>query len=169
MRERFDALLAELSLPPGRGSFALDQLLDRVSIARGRPIKLVAVPVNDPDDPSGAWVPYPEVDVIFHKLTSRPHLTHIVLHEIAHMLCGHAVRPQALQRFLAQYSPPDHDPQRMVEAFGLLRSSWSDEEEREAEAFARYVGPLVRVGADVSSPTAAAFARILDALGGSHG
>ena len=172
MQERFDALVAELGLPPRR-TFALRQLLDQISLTRGRPIELVAVPVNDPDYPSGAWVPYPNVDVIFHKATTPPHSTHIVLHEAGHMLCRHVVQPHALPRFLAQYSPVGHDPQRLVEAFGLLRCSWSTEEEREAEAFARHVGPWVRDRRPASGKADAgaidAFTRILDALGGTHG
>jgi len=172
LQERFDALLAELGLLPRR-AFTLAQLLDRIAATRGRPIELVPFSVNDPDAPSGAWVPYPDVDLIFHKATTPPHRAHIVLHETGHMLCGHTARSDALPLFLAQYSPAGHDPRRLVEQFGLLRSSWPTEQEREAEAFARHVGPWVcqkhRATGKVGSAAADAFTRVLDALGGPQG
>jgi len=55
---------------------------------RGRPVRLV--PCSMPSEPSAAWLPVPEEDLIcYERSTSPHHQRHLVLHEGAHMLLGH--------------------------------------------------------------------------------
>jgi hypothetical protein len=100
---------------------------------RGRRIVLVSHPM--PATLFGAWLAGDADDYVFYEADTHPlHQTHICLHEMAHMLCGHLpVRIDSLQTQV---------PLQQANADGaaidslLLRSTREDQIEQEAELLA---------------------------------
>jgi hypothetical protein len=130
---RCAAIVAELGIPE---PFSLGQFLSRLAARRQRMIFLH--PFDSwPGKPCGLWIGTARADHIFHERGTTPwHRTQITLHEVAHMLLGHAGGTQApddLVRLLA----PDVDPAlvRMV----LGRSAYSTAGEQEAETLASLI------------------------------
>jgi hypothetical protein len=112
-------------------------LVARVSERRGRPILVRAVPGLE-RGAMGVWlaIDRPPADVIAYAPgTSRLHRDHIILHELSHILCDHAPRLRGGE--LADALFPDIRPQ--VVAGMLQRSSYSNEEELEAEVLATLI------------------------------
>lgn len=76
----------------------------------------------------GAWMEEEDTDYIFYDVDAIPlHKAHIQLHELAHMLCGHAtikVTKETLAQILMD---------KFSAAELLLRSTKSNQEEQEAE------------------------------------
>jgi len=117
-------------------SFSMEAFLRHVGESRGR--KIVCLPWDRemPFDVFGAWVVDAEHSIvyIFYRSSLHPiHQTHVVLHELAHYLCGHPtlhVTEELLNRIAAQQaSLPFSDlPQ--------LRSNSKAQMEAEAEALA---------------------------------
>jgi hypothetical protein len=112
--------------------FTLDGFVEWIAQQRERSI--VFIPYTFPSDVSGAWVKGSDEDFIAFEIdTPAIHQTHIKLHEMAHMLCGHPTveigktQTQALLRSVIG-PEPDVDLQA-----SLLRSTYSNENEEEAE------------------------------------
>ena len=138
IRRRCESRFAGLSLPV---PFDPLTLVDRVGEQRGRPIVVRPVPGLGPGT-MGIWlaVTSPPVDVIAYAPgTTRLHRDHIILHELSHILCGHA--PRFYDSELAGILFPDIQA-RVVRGM-LQRASYSDEEELEAEVLAT----LIQAGA----------------------
>ena len=113
--------------------FTLDRFCELIARRRGRALYLHPLPIRDlgGDLPCGAWLGTDAADhVFFAASTSRLHQQHIVLHEIAHMLCGHASRGDVPTELLM----PDLDPAMIRMA--LRRGGYSDRQEQEAEMVA---------------------------------
>jgi hypothetical protein len=131
--DRLLDVVAALDVPD---PFDINELVRRVAHRRGRPITLRAMRIGA-SGPSGLWIALRDADVICHEAGTNPvHQTHIVLHELGHMLCGHhsaAAEPDSVLRFLL----PTLDPAAVARV--LRRGSYHDEEEREAERFATLV------------------------------
>lgn len=161
-----DARLAGVQLPD---PFDIGLFCERVAAARNRLIHLVPFSVGGPDLPCGLWVGLADADVIFFEQATTPvHRDHFVLHEIGHVLGDHTGRPDALVPLLAQQLPEGLiEPDRLAEAFGLRRASYSTKQEQEAEAFARRVGARVRrtVGGPPLDEGTGRLARAARALG----
>ncbi len=83
---RFDDTLGDLGLPV---PFDLASFLARVEELRGRPIDLRPFRAP-PGGPSGVWIGARHADYVFYdQAATALHRTHIVVHEVAHMLLGH--------------------------------------------------------------------------------
>ena len=87
--------------------------------------------------PCGIWIATDDDDWIFvDQQTSPLHRQHIVLHELAHMLCGHAAgdlpENDMLRRLFPDLSPAMVRP-------ALSRTSYQSEPEREAEVLASLI------------------------------
>lgn len=109
---------------------ALEEFLDRLAAHRGRPIELRPFTHDEvPDGICGLWINRTDRDVIGFPTEAR-HATHIVMHEVAHMLCGHRGGPAVDATQLASFMP-DLDPDMVRSVLG--RSVFSGREEREAE------------------------------------
>ena len=120
--------------------FDLDLLLDRFEAHRGRPIDLHPTHVTS-GGPCGLWLRQDGRDVIVHAAnTSTVHQTHIVLHEIGHMVCEHRGACDLALGSLADLGLPVGS--RLAEHM-LGRSTYSSDEEQEAEM----VGTLIRLAA----------------------
>lgn len=86
-RRRGRVLLRELGV---RGPVDARALCDRLAARRGRPIRLQAQPIEDPGV-SGACLSTGRTDFIFYESQTSPvHQDHIIVHELAHLLAGHA-------------------------------------------------------------------------------
>ncbi|HID65164.1 MAG TPA: hypothetical protein EYP49_20795 [Anaerolineae bacterium] len=134
-KARMKALLAELDYDFSR--FTLGGFARWLAKRRKRQINFV--PWEMPPNPSGAWVAGASQDYIFYDRDAQPiHQTHIKLHEMAHMLCGHpTVRVESEQ---ALFLPAEPAISRV-----LLRSIHSDQEELEAETLATLIqGQILR-------------------------
>lgn len=120
--------------------FDLDELLDRIERHRDRPIDLHATRVTG--GPCGLWLRRADTDVIVYaENTSTVHQTHIVLHEIGHMVCEH--RGACALDLSSLGGLVDPARARLAEHM-LSRSTYGTDDEQEAEM----VGTLIRLAAD---------------------
>ena len=133
-RRRCEAVLREVAIPE---PFALDRFCAALAERRGRPIVLRPV-AGVGSRLTGLWLALadPPVDVIVYEARTTPlHQQHIVLHELGHLLAGHA--PGASVAGTARLLFPDLDPDSVRRA--LERGSYSSSEEREAELLASLI------------------------------
>ncbi|WP_161784530.1 hypothetical protein [Actinokineospora spheciospongiae] len=154
VRRRHAALLRELPVPT---PFDAAALCARVAERRGRPIRLV--PMAGLTGVCGMWVATDTADLIFHESdTTPPHRDHIVLHELAHLLCDHRISiPLADQ---ARALLPDLDPDVVRRVLGRAgRAGHAGAEEREAEHLAYLIRHREAPGTTLTT-------RLRGALGG---
>ena len=106
--------------------FTLPGFIAWVEKERGKNIQMTAWAM--PATIFGAWMEAEDIDYIFYYEDAIPlHKAHIQLHELAHMLCGHAtikVTKETLVQILMD---------KFSAAELLLRSTKSNQEEQEAE------------------------------------
>lgn len=134
-----DALLAEVSLPV---PFDIDHFCRDVAGRRGRRIHLKGVDTVSLGLPSGvvyelddAWV------ILYDSTTTGYHQLGIILHEIGHLIADHypgsLVSDGAIEHLLPELGR--HQARRRAG-----REAYNQQEEREAEYFARRVLVAVR-------------------------
>jgi hypothetical protein len=132
LRRRCEARLRQLDLPD---PFDARSFCEALGEQRGRPIQLHAVPGGE--GACGVWVSVPTADLIFYEQNTSPlHQEHIILHEVSHLLCGHAPALVSEHETL-QLLFPDFDLETIQLA--LPRAGYSTEEEREAEILASLI------------------------------
>ncbi len=162
---RCAAIVAELDIPV---PFDLGQFLARLVLQRNKVIYLHPF-TSGPGVPCGLWIGTAEADHVFHEEGTTPwHKTHIVMHEIAHMLLDHDDATRAWHG-LARLLVPDVDPSLVRLVLG--RSAYTSTEEREAETLASLIlgqaAPPARELA-VGAGTAALMCRLERAWGNGH-
>lgn len=109
--------------------FTVDGFVEWIEQQRERPI--VFLPHALPPPIFGVWVKGHDRDVIvFETNTPAIHQTHIKLHEMAHMLCDHPTVELEEEEIQMLFRGANVDPALQPL---LLRSKYSDENEREAE------------------------------------
>ncbi|MFJ8442816.1 hypothetical protein [Kitasatospora griseola] len=89
----FSTIAASLDIPV---PFTVEKLCDSIAARRGRPIHIHAIEHegSSNDVPCGAWIALENSDHIFvENATSPLHRSHIILHELCHMLLGHSCLP----------------------------------------------------------------------------
>lgn len=151
LRRQCAAVIDDLRLPARAD---LPSLCAHLAQARGRPLHVV--PVAMTEQPCGMWVATGEADWIFVDVgTSPAHQEHIVLHEIGHLICGHTGGGHDVAAFF-----PDIDPE-LVHAM-LARTTYSDEQEQQAEVMAYLLAEALR--APVPDAADDVTARIADSL-----
>jgi Zn-dependent peptidase ImmA (M78 family) len=165
LRRRCRRLLRELDIQP---PLDIRDFCARLAKLRGRPIKLVPYPIWA-DGPFGVWLKAERTDYIFYQRdTTESHQRHIILHEVGHLLADH---------------PSDDEGGDLTEVLGLpdgqlpviagrarYRTSYDDQEEREAETIAtiilEWAAVLDAAGIPpTSGPTEAVDAALSDRLG----
>lgn len=141
LRRRCERRLRGIRIP---NPFDLDAFCAEVEGRRGRPLLRRSVPGLSSGAPCGLWIGTEQADhVFFDPGTSPLHAEHIVLHEVAHILMGHALRGPAPDRSvpsgdqLAQLLFPDLDPATVTRVLG--RVSYTTAQEREAEMMASLI------------------------------
>lgn len=115
--------------------FGVGALLAEVAAERGRPIELLPVRAR-PDAPCGLLVTTDRADYIVYAADTTPlHRQHILLHEVAHLLCGHqnASTPLAAAGALL----PRLDPALVRSVLG--RTVYGEPQEQEAELVASLI------------------------------
>ena len=128
-RRRLNALSTQLRLDRLSG---VEELCAFLTEQRNRPVLLEAVSL--PPTIAGVWVAIERADYIFYAHDApRPHQEHIILHEVAHLLCGHASVPGQIELLQALLFP--HLDQSIVRT-ALGRSHYDTRQEREAELMA---------------------------------
>lgn len=106
--------------------FTLPGFIDWVAKERGKAIQMTAWAM--PATIFGAWMEEEDTDYIFYHEQAIPlHKAHIQLHELAHMLCGHATI-KVTKETLTQVLMDEFSAAKL-----LLRSTKSNQEEQEAE------------------------------------
>ncbi|HEY3682482.1 MAG TPA: hypothetical protein VGL93_05560 [Streptosporangiaceae bacterium] len=132
VRRRHAALLRDLPRPV---PFDVHTLCEGVAARRGRPIRLI--PMSGLTGMCGMWVATDTMDLVFHESsTTPPHREHIILHELAHILCDHyPVSLDPAER--AAMLMPGLDPALVRRVLG--RAGYSTAEEREAELLASLI------------------------------
>jgi hypothetical protein len=156
--ERHAVIIRDLEIPV---PFDLGLFVAWLERRRGRGIRLCPFR-SGAGMPCGFWIGTAEADLIYYeRATSAFHQTHIVMHEIAHMLLGHRGRAPAWQG-VARVFAPDLDPALIRLILG--RGTYSAREEEEAETLASFI--LQRPGNLVGSTPAAGYedARVLGRL-----
>ena len=118
--------------------FDLAELCQAVSTHRGRPLHVRRIPGQAARArPCGIWVATGDDDWIFVEQDTSPlHRQHIVLHEVAHMICGHDAAALPENELIGRLFP-DLSP-AMVRSV-LSRASYQSEQEREAELLASLI------------------------------
>lgn len=144
LTERCRTRLAELDLPRPFDVRALSASIGR---RRGRPLTLLAMDLPA-DSPRGLWIGTEQGDyIVYERATTPLHQEHIILHELAHVLCGHVgesgLSDEHAHRLFPKLAP---DTVRRV----LGRGAYSSEEEQEAELLASMI--FQRAGRDRRSP-----------------
>lgn len=157
-QRRCAAIVADFDIPR---PFDLGRFLDQVAARRGRRIFLHPF-TSGPGIPCGLWLSTPQADHIFHEADTTPwHRTHIVLHELAHMLLGHG-SPAGGAVTLADVLVPDVP--RALAQFVLGRTIYATKEERDAERLASLVLGLASAPAPARSATGTEAASVLGRL-----
>ncbi|GLY75852.1 hypothetical protein [Actinoallomurus iriomotensis] len=144
LTERCRTTLAALDLPR---PFDVHAFCERLGRDRGRPLSLLVMDLP-PDAPCGLWVSTEERDyIVYERATTPLHQEHIILHEVAHLLCGH-VEGAGLGDEHARRLFPSLSPGTVRRVLG--RGAYSSEEEQEAELLASMI--LQRAGRTRRSP-----------------
>lgn len=146
LRRRCQQIIEGLDLPD---PFDIDDLCARLGSQRGRPILPMAIPMP-PSGACGLWIATASYDAIFCQAsTSRLHQTHILAHELGHLLCGHSGGP-GLDIDISQ-ALPDLDPGLVARVLG--RAGYNDIQEREAEMVASLILRRAYPGRPAEGPT----------------
>ncbi|HET9143455.1 hypothetical protein [Actinophytocola sp.] len=144
LRRRCRRILNDLDIRP---PLDIEELCRRVGQSRGKPIRLMPHPIPVPG-PFGVWITTDSADyILYQEQTTKAHQSHIVLHELGHMLAGHTSDEED-DALLAGLYPdagpdtlrgryPDLEPDAVRRA--LRRTSYGTEREREAETVATII------------------------------
>jgi hypothetical protein len=136
LRRRLERQLRALdvSIPT---PFSVEALCVNLARSRGRPIHLLPWDTTGATAPCGLWVSTNSADyIIYAEAATRILRRHIILHEVAHLLLGHAGAID-LNDAAALFEVLDPSVVRRV----LARTSTYDAiEEREAEVLASIIG-----------------------------
>ncbi len=140
VRKACAAKLRALTL---RSPLDIQALCDQLQEARGRPITLMALRGLEAGGPCGIWLATPGTDFVLHRDDTSPlHQTHIILHELSHLIFEHThglegdylrlllpnLGATAVRRILQRSA---YTVRRI-----LQRSAYTVREEREAETLA---------------------------------
>lgn len=143
-------MLDDLRLPARAD---LDGLCEHLAQVRERPLRVV--PVAMVEQPCGMWIATRDADWIFVDADTTPaHQEHIILHEIGHLVCGHSGGSHDVASFF-----PDIDPELVLAM--LARTTYSDEQEQQAEVMAYLLAETLRAPSGDADDVAS---RIADSL-----
>lgn len=138
LRSRCEQRLAQLPLPE---PFTLERFRQALQARRGRSLTISAMPALEPGEPSGVWIATETGDHVFVDETARPlHREHIVLHELAHIICDHQGAP-ALSDGDAAALLPSLSSEMVARVLG--RTRYTQAEEQEAELLATMIAQRV--------------------------
>ncbi|WP_327586857.1 hypothetical protein OHA25_07495 [Nonomuraea sp. NBC_00507] len=123
------AKLRQLDLP---SPLTVPRLCAHLEAVRQRPITLMPLCGLPPGGPCGIWVATSATDFILYRDSTSPvHQSHIILHELAHLIFEHSHGLDGDYRRLLLPNLGETAIQRI-----LGRSAYATPEEREAETLA---------------------------------
>ena len=164
---RCQALVDGIDVPV---PYNLEALCQMLSERRGRPIRISPLPPGVPaGNPCGGWIPLPATDVILvEERTSRVHREQIILHELAHMLCGHADLRTVAEGLTSGLLAGQLTHLSPAAVQGMLaRSSYDEPAEEEAELVATLLADRIAELRGAPPPLATGtLRRITHAFGG---
>ncbi|MGG8408926.1 hypothetical protein ACM614_21220 [Streptomyces sp. 12297] len=167
LRTQYESLIGRFTLSH---PFEVEELCSAIAAERGRPLHLLPMPAAMPAGAGvcGMWVSFGTSDHVYYNVvTSRPHQTHIVLHELAHILLDHREPTAPEPEMLAQLFP-DLDPAMAARLLGRTRTKATTRQEQEAELLASVMWQHFNVApaAAASAPpeTADTLHRVIGAL-----
>lgn len=133
LQQRCERIVNALELPSPFDVFAFLAMVARL---RGRPIEVLAVSAR-PQAPCGLLASTGSADYILYAAdTTALHQQHILLHEAAHLICGHHDDTPALSSAVQSLLP--HLPPSVVQRV-LGRSVYAEPQEQEAELVASLI------------------------------
>jgi hypothetical protein len=114
------------------------------------------------DTPCGLWLSTPKADYVFHQVATSPlHQEHIILHELSHMIFDHAAVREPAEGPRTRLLPA-LDPDMVATI--LARTSYTSEQEQEAETLADLIGGRAQ-RRRVSPQSDDTFTRAVDVFG----
>jgi hypothetical protein len=123
--------------------FDAETFIAMLARERGRPIELIGVPAR-PDRPCGLLVTTARADLIIYSSdTSTVHRQHILLHEAAHLVCGHDSADSSAAEGLGVLLP--HLSPALIRNV-LGRTVYTEPQESEAELIATLIHHRVARG-----------------------
>lgn len=129
--------------------FQPEEFVAALSRQRGRPIELVPVTVQA-CTPCGMLVSTDRADYIGYPVnTTELHQQHILLHEVAHLLCGH-VGADAFNTSVVRALMPHLSGELVQRVLG--RTVHSEAQEQEAELLASLILQRAAHGAETAPP-----------------
>jgi hypothetical protein len=132
LRRRCEQRVREMAIPQ---PFDLVTFCAHVEGLRGRRLVLKAMPGLSATAPCGMWLSLAQADyILYEPNTSKLHSEHIILHELAHMLCDHrlSMDSSVLAKLL-----PSINPAIVKRVLG--RVNYATEQEQEAEMLASLI------------------------------
>jgi len=143
LHQRVDDLIAAVGLSDVA---SITDVLTAVAHERGRSVELEPLPEDmESGDVFGLCLPYEDRDVILFRTGAGPeHELHSTLHECGHLLFGHVAVDSHTGSNPVSRLLPDLDADLIAQV--LARSSYEDEQEREAELFAMKVRAVMAAG-----------------------
>jgi hypothetical protein len=134
--QRCEQRVREMAIPR---PFDLVTFCAHVEGLRGRKLQLRPMPGLAATAPCGMWLALAQTDyILYEPNTSKLHSEHIILHELAHMLCDHRL---SMDNSVLAGLMPSIDPAIVKRVLG--RVNYVTEQEQEAEMLAS----LIRGGA----------------------
>lgn len=140
LRAACEARVEALQLPH---RFNTRDLCDAVSAVRGRPIILRPLStLGVSEAPCGIRLETPDADLLFYEEATSPlHQNHILAHEVSHIICDH---PGSLELDQDAVRTIGFNPTLVQRMSG--RTSYTSEDEREAEVMASVIRQLIYRG-----------------------
>lgn len=134
LRKKCTALIRSLDLPD---PFDIEVLCTRIGDSRGRPLQLA--PLAFPaEGPCGLLVSTAAADYIFYEANTGPtHRTHVIAHELGHLLLDHHPAGGPLDDCAGRLVPDGLDSTLVQHMFG--RNQYAHPDEFAAEYFATRV------------------------------
>lgn len=127
---------------------SVDALCQHLGELRARPIILLPMFLRT-SDPCGLWIMARSEDfIIYDASTTRVHQEHIIMHELGHIISCHR-GSGILDDTNARRLFPNLDPDLVRDM--LLRASYDDVQEQEAEVIAYLLSKLIVPAGDLTS------------------
>ncbi len=137
IERRCQRVVGQLVIPDSRD---VRELCDRVGDQRGRSIALLPLPMSA-SGACGLWMAGSRADYICYERDTTPvHQTHIVLHELGHILCEHPGAENVESAFSGIF--PDLSATTLKIMLARQHAGFTTQHEAEAETVAYLISEI---------------------------